>query len=70
MQNRFILALTALIATATSNVFAALPGGLTTGVTEIKADLASVVDAVWPVIIAAVAAVVVMKLFKRFTSKI
>ena len=51
-------------------VFAALPTGLGAGLSEVKANGMELVDLVWPVIIAMVGAAVIMKLFKRFISKI
>ena len=50
--------------------FAALPAGVSDGLNTIKTDGLALVDAVWPVVIAIVGAVVVLKLFKRFVNKI
>ena len=50
--------------------FAALPTGVTSGLNSIQTDGMALVDAVWPVVIAIVGAVVVLKLFKRFVNKI
>lgn len=63
------LAVLALVS-AVGAVHAALPAGVQTGLNGINTDLGALVDMVWPVIIAGVAAVVIMKLFKRFVSKI
>lgn len=70
MKNRFLVGSAALAAAFVGPVHAALPAGISSGLTGIQADLASLVDLVWPVVIAAVAAIVILKLFKRFASKI
>lgn len=70
MKNRFLVGSAALAAAFVGPVHAALPPGISSGLTGIQADLASLVDLVWPVVIAAVAAIVILKLFKRFASKI
>lgn len=49
---------------------AALPTGVSSGLTSIQTDGLALADLVWPVVIAIVGAVVVFKLFKRFISKI
>jgi len=69
MKKRLAL-LAAVAASFTTGAFAALPQGVTDGLTSIKADGLSLVDLVWPVITAFVAAAVVMKLFKRFVMKV
>lgn len=49
---------------------AALPAGISTGLTGIQADMSALVNLVWPAVIAGVAAVIIVKLFKRFANKI
>lgn len=49
---------------------AALPTGLSAGVTSIQTDGLALADLVWPVVIAITGAVIVFKLFKRFIAKI
>ena len=55
-----------LVATASQ---AALPAGVSSTVTAMSADMQSIFDLVFPVIALGVGLVVVIKLFKRFTSK-
>lgn len=63
--------LAVLAASLTSGAaFAALPSGVSEGLTTIKTDGLALVDLVWPVIIALVGAAIVMKLFKRFVNKV
>lgn len=52
------------------SAMAALPSGVSSGLDDIQTDGLALVDLVWPVIIALAGAVVVMKLFKRFISKV
>lgn len=47
-----------------------LPAAISTELATIQADGLALADLVWPVVIALVGAVVLMKLFKRFASKI
>jgi hypothetical protein len=70
MKNRFLVVSAALAALSVGHVHAALPAGISTGLTGIQTDLSALVDLVWPVVIASVAAIVIFKLFKRFASKI
>lgn len=47
-----------------------LPAAISTELATIQADGLALADLVWPVVIALVGATVLMKLFKRFASKI
>lgn len=49
---------------------AALPAAIGTALTEVQADGLALADLVWPVIIAIFGALLLMKLFKRFGTKI
>lgn len=60
----------ALAVAVSSASHAALPTGIGTGITGIQTDMLALVDLVWPAVIAGVAAVVILKLFKRFANKI
>lgn len=55
---------------STGAAFAALPGGVSEGLTSIKTDGLALIDLVWPVIIALVGGAIIMKLFKRFVNKV
>lgn len=55
---------------STGAAFAALPGGVSSGLSTIQADGIELVNLIWPVIIALVGAAIVMKLFKRFVNKV
>ena len=70
MKSRFLVGSAVLAAMFVGPVHAALPAGISTGLTGIQSDLTALVDLVWPVVIASVAAIVIFKLFKRFASKI
>jgi uncharacterized membrane protein len=70
MKNRFLVVAAALTAAFVGPVHAALPAGIASGLTSIQADMTSLVDLVWPAVIASVAATVIFKLFQRFASKI
>lgn len=70
MKMRFFAVPAALAAAFVGPVHAALPSGISTGLSGIQDDLTALVDLVWPVVIASVAAIVIFKLFKRFASKI
>lgn len=70
MKNRVLAGLAALSAVVTVPAYAILPAGISTGLNGINSDMTSLIDLVWPVVIASVAAVVIFKLFKRFTNKI
>ena len=56
----------ALFATASQ---AALPAGVSTTIATISADMQSIFDLIFPVIALGVGLVIVIKMFKRFTSK-
>lgn len=47
-----------------------LPAAISTELATIQSDGLALADLVWPVVIALVGATVLMKLFKRFASKI
>lgn len=49
---------------------AALPAGITTGLTTIQSDASDLADLVWPVVLFVFGALVLFKLFKRFGNKI
>lgn len=53
-----------------SSAFAALPAGVSTGLSSIQADGLALVDLIWPVVIAFVGAAIVLKLFKRFSGSL
>lgn len=55
---------------ASSMSFAALPAEATTAITTIGGNVTDMEAAVWPVIGSVVAALILIKLFKRFSSKI
>jgi hypothetical protein len=55
---------------ATQSASAALSGEIATGLTTIVTDQAALMDLVWPVIITVTGAFVILRLFKRGTSKI
>lgn len=71
MKKRLFSRLAAFSAAAFGgSAFAALPAGVSTGITSIQTDGLSLVDLIWPVVIAFVTSAVVFKLFKRFASKL
>lgn len=49
---------------------AALPASISTKLTEVQTDGLALADLVWPVLIALFGSILLMKLFKRFSSKI
>lgn len=49
---------------------AALPAGISTGLTTIQGDVGDLADLVWPVVIFVFGSLIVFKLFKRFGNKI
>lgn len=57
-------------ATLSMGAYAALPLSVGTTVTAIQADGQSVFDLVFPVVAAFIGLTIVIKLFKRFTSKV
>ena len=56
--------------TATSNVHAVLPAAATTALGDVATGITDAVDGAWPLIGAALAAGIVIKLVKRFTNKV
>lgn len=70
MKNRFLGVSAAVLATTTGLANAALPSGISTGLSGIQTDMEALIDLVWPVVIASVAAIIIFKLFKRFANKI
>jgi len=71
MKKRLFARLAAFSAAAVGgSAFAALPAGVSTGLTSIQTDGLALVDLIWPVVIAFVSAAIVLKLFKRFSSKL
>lgn len=70
MKSLFLSLFALVSAVFSGTAFAALPSGVAEGVATVKADGLAMADLVWPVIIALVGAVVLMKLFKRFINKI
>jgi uncharacterized membrane protein len=60
----------AFLAMFSSFANAALPTGVSGGLSSIQSDMLALVDLVWPVVIASVAAIIIFKLFKRFANKI
>ncbi|MGA3698037.1 major coat protein [Enterobacteriaceae bacterium TYF_5] len=48
----------------------ALPSGATAALDSIKADSLAMIDYAWPILAAIVGAFVVVKIFKRVTSKV
>lgn len=69
-MKKIISGLIALMAMAATSAYAALPASVGTTVTAIQADGISLFDLVFPVVAAFVGLTVVIKLFKRFTSKV
>lgn len=70
-MKRIIGALTAMFGVLFAGAASAdLPAAISTELATIQADGLALADLVWPVVIALVGAVVLMKLFKRFASKI
>ena len=49
---------------------AALPAAVGTSITSMQTDSLALADLVWPPLIALTAVAIVMKMFKRFSSKI
>ena len=52
------------------SVFAALPAGVATTVTAIETNATDIFDLIFPVVGAILGLTIVIKLFKRFTSKV
>lgn len=52
------------------SAIAALPAGVSTGITEVQTDGLALADLVWPAVIGLTGASILMKLFKRFSGKI
>jgi NADH:ubiquinone oxidoreductase subunit K len=69
-MKKIIVALLAVAALATNAAYAALPASVGTTVTSIQADGQSVFDLVFPVVATFIGLTIVIKLFKRFTSKV
>ena len=69
MKNKLIAGFVVLIAAAGS-AMAEIPASVATTVASISADGKSMFDAVFPVVGVVLGLTVVIKLFKRFTSKI
>lgn len=63
-------ALVAATAVVAGSANAALPTAISTELTALQTDGLALADLVWPVLIALFGAVLIMKLFKRFASKI
>lgn len=61
---------TVLGATTAAGAHAELPAAATAEVTAISGNVTDMEAAVWPVIAAVVAAMILIKLFKRFSAKI
>ncbi len=49
---------------------AAVPAAVGTGLTQLETDGLAVIDLVWPIVITLVGAMILIKLFKRASSKI
>lgn len=60
----------ALVAAGVSSAFAAVPTAVGTTLTSIQADGLELAELVWPVLLTLFGAVLLMKLAKRFGSKI
>ena len=58
------------LAVASVSSFAALPTAIGTSLTAVETDGLALVDLVWPVVISLFGATLLIKLFKRFASKI
>lgn len=71
MKKRLFARLAAFSAAAIGgSAFAALPSGLSAGLTSIQTDGLALADMVWPVVLSIVGSLIVFKLFKRFIGKI
>lgn len=64
------VAVAASLAVASVSSFAALPAAIGTSLTAVETDGLALADLVWPVLISLFGATLIMKLFKRFGSKI
>ena len=70
-ENRHLLAAAVGVAgMAAGSANAALPAEATSAITAISGNVTDMEAAVWPVIGAVVAAMILIKLFKRFSAKI
>lgn len=70
MMKKLVAVMFALFAMMSINAFAVLPASVGTSITAIQTDGQGVFDLVFPVVAAMVGLAVVIKLFKRFTSKV
>ena len=60
----------AVAASMIANASAALDSGISTGLTAIQTDAASIATLVWPVLLAIMGSLVVMKLVKKYVAKL
>ncbi len=60
-----------LVSVAVASVsFAEVPAAVGTGLTALQSDALDVINLVWPIVITIVGALILIKLFKRASSKI
>lgn len=52
------------------SAMAALPAGFEAGLTSMQSDATSMIDAIWPFLLAIAGAFLAIKIFKRVTSKL
>ena len=69
-MKKILAVLIAALSMMSASAFAALPVSVGTTVTAIQTDGTAVFDLVFPVVAAFVGLTVIIKLFKRFTSKV
>lgn len=70
LTKKLVVLVVAAVATVSTSAFAVLPASVTASVGTIQTDGQAVFDTVFPVVAVFVGLVVIIKLFKRFTSKI
>jgi len=69
-QNRIAVALVSLSALVAGSAHALLPAEVTTGITALETDVLALQAAIWPVLIGITVGFLLMKFFKRGSSKI
>lgn len=70
MKKLYMMILGFMVFAVSSVASAALPAAIATELTSVQTDGLALADLVWPVVITLFGAILLMKLFKRFASKV